>query len=66
MKVVFPAPFGPSRPVMPWPMSTSRPSTATVDRYRFVTPRAETTGAVAVSLMRRTVAEGRRVSAMVS
>ena len=32
MNVVLPAPFGPSSPVMPWPMSTSSPSTASVER----------------------------------
>ncbi|CAN5297165.1 hypothetical protein BH20ACT13_BH20ACT13_13350 [soil metagenome] len=43
MNVVFPAPFEPSRPVMPGPMSASRPASATVRPYRFTTPRAEIT-----------------------
>jgi hypothetical protein len=39
----LPAPLEPSRPVIPGPISTSRPASATVRPYRFTTPRAETT-----------------------
>jgi hypothetical protein len=30
IRVVFPAPFEPSSPVTPWPISTSSPSSATL------------------------------------
>ena len=42
MNVVLPAPFGPSSPVTPCPISTESRSRATVERYCFVTPTALT------------------------
>ena len=49
MSVVLPAPFGPSSPVIPWPISTVRRSSATVAPNRFVTPSARTTDVAAPS-----------------
>jgi len=66
MNVVLPAPFEPSSPVIPGPISTSRPASATVWPYRFTTPRAETTLPTPLRLQRREAHVGRRYATVVT